>query len=159
MEKTIEKGIRAAIEQRGGKVYKLHGTQFSMTGAPDLIGCLKGVPFAIEVKRPGGKATPKQYHELQGWSAQGWAVGVAASVDEALQIITSASIRLQLLTPEQLKGRAQEVEVMQVGLGVTEVLTVRGGEIIGRHPAVCECGRDWDDCSTRDNPEEGHYDR
>ena len=26
LEKTIEKGIRTAIEQRGGKVYKLHGT-------------------------------------------------------------------------------------------------------------------------------------
>ena len=95
LEKTIEKWIRTAIEQRGGKVYKLHGTQFSMTGAPDLIGCLKGVPFAIEVKRPGGKATPKQYHELQGWSAQGWAVGVATSVDEALAIILKHPLQLE----------------------------------------------------------------
>ena len=164
-EPQLDKKIREEIRRRGGKVYKLHGTQFSMTGAPDLIGCLFNVPFAIEVKRPGGKATPKQQHELDGWAKQGWATGVATCVADAMQIIGIGPMHLQLTDAQRtrdvdkLMGRAQEVEVMQVGVGVTEVLAVKDGEIIGRHPALCECGRDWDDCSTRVNPEEGHYDR
>ena len=57
------------------------------------------------------------------------------------------------------RGRRCVIEVEQPGVGVVEVVTVDDGGIIDRHPPLCECGRDWDDCSTRDNPEEGHYDR
>jgi hypothetical protein len=40
--------------------YKTHGGPFGKAGIPDIIGCYWGIFFAIEVKRPGGKATPLQ---------------------------------------------------------------------------------------------------
>lgn len=89
-EKAIEQKIRAEIRRLGGKVYKMHGTQYSVMGAPDLVGCLDKVSFAIEVKVPGKKPTPRQQLELDEWRAQGWATGVATSVDEAIAIIQEA---------------------------------------------------------------------
>lgn len=86
-EAAIQRRIQAAIRNAGGKVYKLHGGQFGVAGAPDLIGALHGRPFAIEVKRPGGKPTALQEHELKAWAEQGFAVGIATNVDEALEII------------------------------------------------------------------------
>lgn len=86
-EATLQRKIQKAIRDRGGKVIKIHGNAYSQAGTPDLIGVLNGRSFAIEVKRPGGKATKLQIHELEAWGAQGWAVGVACSVDEALAIV------------------------------------------------------------------------
>lgn len=157
LEKSIEKGIRTAIKQRGGKVYKMHGSQYSLLGAPDLIGCLYNVPFAIEVKRPGGKATPKQQHELDEWAQVGWATGVAHSEEEALQIIGEGPMRLQLTDAQ----RTRDVKKLGLGLGLQ---VAKDGTIINGHAVVCaaglcECGREYEDCSTRDNPEGGHHDR
>jgi Holliday junction resolvase len=86
-EADIQRAIRKEIERRGGKCIKIHGNEFTVAGTPDLLGGLDGRPFAIEVKRPGGKPTLKQAHELAGWEAQGWAVGIAHSVQDALQIL------------------------------------------------------------------------
>ena len=86
-EAQLQRRIQRAIAERGGKVYKLHGNQFGVAGAPDLIGVLDGRSFAIEVKQPGGKPTALQEHELKAWAAQGWATGIATCADEALEII------------------------------------------------------------------------
>lgn len=87
-EAILQRQIQAAIKARGGKVQKIHGDQYTPAGSPDLIGSLDGRSFAIECKVGSNKPTPKQQHELSAWAAQGWATGVATSVDEALQIIT-----------------------------------------------------------------------
>jgi Holliday junction resolvase len=86
-EATLQRAIQKAIRNRGGKVIKIHGNAYAQAGTPDLIGVLDGVSFAIEVKRPGETATKLQAHELEQWGLQGWAVGVATSVDEALRIV------------------------------------------------------------------------
>ncbi len=86
-EATLQRAIQKAIRDAGGKVIKIHGNAYTQAGTPDLIGVLRGVSFAIEVKRPGQSATLLQTHELEQWGLQGWAVGVATSVQEALDII------------------------------------------------------------------------
>jgi Holliday junction resolvase len=91
-EATLQRKIQAAVKAAGGKVIKIHGGQFSVAGTPDLIGTLNGRPFAVEVKVPGGKVTKLQEHELEAWKAQGWNVGVAYSVEEAMGIITQEAI-------------------------------------------------------------------
>ena len=86
-EAVLQRAIQKAIRDRGGKVIKIHGNAYAQAGTPDLIGVLAGVSFAIEVKRPGKTATKLQTHELEQWGLQGWAVGVATSVDDAIGII------------------------------------------------------------------------
>jgi len=58
-------------------------------GLPDLIGMLRytGRLFAIEVKRPGGKATPEQHEVLDWVRKQGGLAGVASSIEEAIVIV------------------------------------------------------------------------
>ena len=82
-EKAIVNRIRNMIKNHGGYCVKYHGGPFTQAGTPDLLGCLNGRAFAIEVKRPGGKATPLQLHELSQWAAAGAVAGVATSVEEA----------------------------------------------------------------------------
>ena len=82
LEASIVSAIRARVKRKGGKCYKLHGSAFGVAGAPDLIGCYHGQPFAVEVKQPGRGATVIQRRELDEWRAQGWVSGVAHSVDE-----------------------------------------------------------------------------
>lgn len=41
----------------GGLWIKIHGGMFQMAGIPDLIGCLRGRFYGIEVKLPGKEKT------------------------------------------------------------------------------------------------------
>jgi len=82
LERDIVKRIKDHVSASGGKCYKLHGSAYTRAGAPDLMGNHRGVPFAIEVKRPGNTATPLQAREIGEWGAQGWVSGVATSVVE-----------------------------------------------------------------------------
>ena len=86
-EAQVQRAFQAEVKRRGGKAYKLHGSPYSVAGQPDVIGALDGVSFAVEFKTEGKRPTPKQEHELAAWAAQGWAAGVATSVEEALAIV------------------------------------------------------------------------
>jgi len=54
-ETVIQKQIERYLKSRGAWFYHAHGNGYCTTGIPDLIGCYKGLFFAIEVK------TPKRY--------------------------------------------------------------------------------------------------
>jgi len=66
---------------------KTHGGRFGKKGIPDIVGCHKGRMFAIEVKRPGGKATALQLHELKKIKAAGGIALVAESKDEVAEAL------------------------------------------------------------------------
>ena len=87
LEKTIVTKIKQAIEAAGGKVYKIHGGPYGVAGAPDLIGGLGPMPFVLEVKRPGKRATKLQQRELDEWEEQGWVSAVVCSADEAMDAL------------------------------------------------------------------------
>jgi hypothetical protein len=89
-ERNIVDAIRRRVKVLGGKCYKIHGTQFGIVGAPDLIGCCLGIPFAVEVKMPGAGATPRQLREVEEWGAQGWAAGVVRSVEQFDALVRAA---------------------------------------------------------------------
>ena len=46
--------------QPGCWAFKVHGGPWQLAGVPDIVGCLDGKFFALEVKRPGGKIRPVQ---------------------------------------------------------------------------------------------------
>lgn len=63
----IERFLR---QQPRCKVRKTHGSAYT-AGAADLIGCLRGRYFEIEVKRPGEVPTALQLRELEATRAAG----------------------------------------------------------------------------------------
>lgn len=87
LEKTVVDKIRKyLLSLPGCYVFKVHGSQFT-TGQPDLIGCLEGKTFCLEVKRPGGRATPLQLKRLREWGEAGAMVGVVTSVEEVKNVL------------------------------------------------------------------------
>ena len=60
-EKKIESEIKEYITSLGGLCYKIHGGDlYQETGIPDLLCCLGGLFFGIEVKDPKGKPSAIQ---------------------------------------------------------------------------------------------------
>lgn len=91
-ESRIVEKIRRALVARGAVVVKIHGSAYTRSGTPDLIGCLPGGrAFALEVKQPGRSDGPAgngasalQLRELDRWRAAGAVAAVVCSASEAL---------------------------------------------------------------------------
>jgi hypothetical protein len=66
---------------------KTYGSMYGKAGVPDLIICLNGRFFAIEVKRPGGKPTDLQVATMDRINACWGTAGVATCVEEARVIL------------------------------------------------------------------------
>lgn len=77
-ENTIERALVRAVEARGGKARKFVSPGWR--GAPDRIVMMPGgqVVF-VEVKRPGGRASPLQAHRLRELEVLGFEARVIAS--------------------------------------------------------------------------------
>ncbi len=72
---------------------KRHGFRASTPGVSDILGIYRGIPIAIEVKRPGKKPTDLQVAFLQKFAAAGGIAicacsleGVKKTLDEILAI-------------------------------------------------------------------------
>jgi Holliday junction resolvase len=78
-EASIVKACVALIRARGGCVIKTTPPGVP-AGTPDLIACIAGRFYAIEVKRPGEKPTALQEYRLAQWRKAG---AVAVWVDSA----------------------------------------------------------------------------
>lgn len=98
----LERNLQAALLQylkklRQGDptlVYrKKHGTAGGIAGDPDLYGCWRGVPFAIELKRPGEDPTELQRYHLNEWQAAGAVTGVARSRADLARILAEVAAR------------------------------------------------------------------
>ena len=88
LERNIATKIRKALIAEGAKVIKIHGSSNMEAGTPDLIGCLRGRCFALEVKRDKHHhATNLQKMRLAEWSEAGALVGVVWTVEMALEIV------------------------------------------------------------------------
>lgn len=83
--RIVNAGIEA-LRAQGAVVIKIHGSAYSRTGDPDLVGCYLGTAFAIEVKQPHGKLTRIQVKRLEEWEKAGARVGVATSLYEIVSI-------------------------------------------------------------------------
>ena len=56
-------------------------------GVPDVIAIKDGHTFALELKAPDGKPTPKQVEVMQQMQAAGATVALATGLDAAIRII------------------------------------------------------------------------
>jgi len=67
---SLERNIQSTVEGYLKTVprlwfIKVHGTAFSRSGVPDFVGVYRGIPFFVELKKPGGEPEPRQKLEMR----------------------------------------------------------------------------------------------
>lgn len=63
-EKIEENKIKSWLKDRGFYHFKNHGNIWTEPGRPDIVACIEGRFYGIEVKAPGGRPSDAQL--LQG---------------------------------------------------------------------------------------------
>jgi hypothetical protein len=58
-----------------------------MSGVPDVIAIHEGRCYALEIKAPGGRATPKQLETIAAMEAAGAFTAIAEGLDRALAVL------------------------------------------------------------------------
>lgn len=64
-----------------------HITMYGTTGDPDLLGCIAGRAFAIELKVGTNKPTKIQEERIKAWQRAGALAGVAYTLDDVKIIL------------------------------------------------------------------------
>jgi VRR-NUC domain len=83
-ERRIVRKIQAYLEEQGARPFKIHGDDsYQEAGIPDLLVCYRGRFIGLEVKQPGGVASPLQKKVLHEIERSG---GIAAIVDSVDQV-------------------------------------------------------------------------
>jgi hypothetical protein len=90
-EADIQEQIETLLKSYGRECYYFRARMDKPTtgriGTPDFIGWLRGRPFMLEVKRPGGKQTREQAGELMRGQLAGAVVSVVHSAEEAASFL------------------------------------------------------------------------
>ena len=86
-EGELARAIIQALSARvGGFWCKIHGGPFQKAGLPDIVGCVDGKFFGIEVKMPGKEPTALQARVLEEITDSGgyatWVTRVGQAVSE-----------------------------------------------------------------------------
>lgn len=93
-ESRLQRKIQSALRREvGGWWTKIHGGPFQAAGIPDLIGCVEGRFFALEVKRPDDTkgASEIQLRTMKKIREDGEGVScVVESPEEAVDVVRSA---------------------------------------------------------------------
>lgn len=89
-ETVLTEKIMRYLKNEGAWAVKYPGSAFGTTGTPDILGCLRGRFFAIEVKLPPPSKHPvskAQAYHIRKIRDAGGIAGVACSVDEAKYVL------------------------------------------------------------------------
>lgn len=88
-ESILQKKIKEYLKSEfGGVWHKIHGDMFQDAGIGDLVGCLYGYYFNLEVKCPNNKKRKKnQTEEIQKVNLQGGCGAYVTSIEEADQVV------------------------------------------------------------------------
>jgi Holliday junction resolvase len=88
-ESRLQRRIQEALTRTfpGCYVIKVHVSEFSAAGTPDLIACIHGYFIALEVKVPGETPTELQDYTLKCIRAAGGAATVVSSPIEAVAFV------------------------------------------------------------------------
>lgn len=84
-----QKIVRALEREVGGHWMKIHGSQFQTKGIPDLLGCVAGLFFALEVKCDSSKygASDYQLYNIKQIHDSGGMAAVVESSEEAVELV------------------------------------------------------------------------
>ena len=89
IQEEIEQWLRTQVHRAWWDRKRMDVATTSRKGVPDFIGSFAGVPFGLEVKRPGEKPTTDQLGELAWMRKAGAATAVVFSRDEAVAFFLS----------------------------------------------------------------------
>lgn len=94
-ETRLRKRIQEALKEAfPGSVWrKIHGGPMQNVGIGDLLGCVKGIYCNLEVKLPGGHASPAQKLEILAVRRAGGIAGVVTNPGQAVYALTEALLR------------------------------------------------------------------
>lgn len=91
-ESKLSRKIMDRLRLEGYFVFKVHGSEFMMSGLPDLIVCANGLFIGLETKLPSTRGNVSPVQRLVHSKIEN-AKGVAAVVcspDEALKVVREA---------------------------------------------------------------------
>lgn len=86
-EAKVKKAITDYLRTIGAWYDNPVRTGYGRRGVPDIVGCHKGMFFALEVKAPGGTASPWQRREIAAIIEAGGDAQVVWSVDDVRHLI------------------------------------------------------------------------
>lgn len=84
-EASLQRKCQNIIRQYGGYVFKNNGNMFTEAGRPDLVGCIKGQFFAIELKREGHMKELSDAQKIVGKKIKA-AGGIWIATDDILMV-------------------------------------------------------------------------
>ena len=89
LEKSITDSIMKYLKSLpNSKWEKRHGSGRTGGGKPDITGCMEGLRFELEVKRPGiGRVSKLQEHELEGWKKAGAVTAVVTCKEDVMDVL------------------------------------------------------------------------
>ena len=91
-ERSITDRILTDLRRRPNTwAVKIGAGPYQQAGLPDILACTGGLLVALEVKRPGRKATPLQAATLAAIRRAGGIVAVVTSVAEVVAILDGAA--------------------------------------------------------------------
>jgi hypothetical protein len=90
-ESALQRRIRKSLQRDfpDSFWFKVHGGPFQIAGLGDLIGCVSGIFFMLEVKHPDEDhpVSAIQKHRIKEVTIAGGVACVVESVEEALEIV------------------------------------------------------------------------
>lgn len=92
-ESALVRDIRVTLLAKvGGFWIKSHGNNYAQQGVPDLLGCVEGVFFGLEVKVPGQEhtLTPLQRETMLEIQKEGGFATMVSSWEEALEFVNGS---------------------------------------------------------------------
>jgi hypothetical protein len=93
-ETRLQRKIRTDLTKEvGGWWVKIHGGPYQAAGIPDLVGCVEGLFFALEVKRPDDTkgASPIQLRTMKKIRTKGQGIAcIVESPEEAIEVVRTA---------------------------------------------------------------------
>ena len=102
-ETTLQRKIVEELSRKvGGHWMKIHGSQFQTKGIPDLLGCVSGLFFALEVKCDSSKygASDYQLYNIKQIHESGGMAAVVESPEEAVALVNQ-HIKERALSAEE----------------------------------------------------------
>lgn len=93
-ETSLARNCIKWVKAQGGDAWHVHGSAVQRSGEPDLDGCVPTkdggfIHFKIELKTPGNLPRKLQAIRLERWSRFGYTTGVAESLSQFIEIVTS----------------------------------------------------------------------
>lgn len=90
-QQKVQEALKLAFP--GCWLFKVHGDEFMRSGLPDIVGCVQGLFFGLEIKNPGEEPSELQRHELTQIKKAGGISAVVFEPEDAVELVRAAVAR------------------------------------------------------------------